>query len=190
MGAFAAAASGYAGMLLLGLPGRAPVGAVTVLCGALGVFCSARIYMVRARPAWDSPCTLAEFFATAALLGPLFVRAMNVSHAPWTMWTAVGGGALQLFVQTLRFLWLSHSEQFELRASARLLSGRLRAFFVLRLATLIVAGIVLPLVSGPGAVTLALALLGEWLGRWLFFVSVVPKNIAAAFGSTGRPREL
>ena len=28
---------------------------------------------------------------------------------------------------------------------------------------------------------LVLALAGEWLGRWLFFVSVVPKNVAAAF---------
>ena len=45
---------------------------------------------------------------------------------------------------------------------------------------------------------LTLALAGELLGRWLFFVSVVPKNIAAAFTGdgeggmnwkrTGRPR--
>ena len=31
-----------------------------------------------------------------------------------------------------------------------------------------------------------LALAGEWLGRYLFFVSVVPKNIAAAFTSGER----
>jgi len=30
------------------------------------------------------------------------------------------------------------------------------------------------------------ALAGEGLGRWLFFVAVVPKNIAAAFNSGAR----
>jgi DMSO reductase anchor subunit len=140
--------------------------------------------MVPARPAWQNPCTAAEFFSTALLLGPLFVRAMNVSQPSWTMWAAVAGAVAQLFTQTLKFLWLSHSEQFELRSSARLLSGRLRSQFLARLAILIAAGIILPLVSGTrmatvGAILLALA--GEWMGRWLFFVSVVPKNMAAAF---------
>src|ERR1022692_4266738 len=32
----------------------------------------------------------------------------------------------------------------------------------------------------------AAALAGEWLGRWLFFVSVVPKNTAAAFSAKSR----
>ena len=63
--------------------------------------------------------------------------------------------------------------------------------FLTRLAVLIVAGIVLPLVAIRGvdhrdAPSRALA--GEWLGRWLFFVSVVPKNIAAAFTSGERKR--
>ena len=43
--------------------------------------------------------------------------------------------------------------------------------------------------------TLSWRLAGEWLGRWLFFVSVVPKSIAAAFAAyprpiTGGPHEL
>ena len=47
---------------------------LTVLCACIGVMCSARIYMVPARPAWNSRYTLAEFFSTALLLGPLFVQ--------------------------------------------------------------------------------------------------------------------
>jgi hypothetical protein len=35
------------------------------------------------------------------------------------------------------------------------------------------------------AFTFAAALAGEWLGRYLFFVSVVPKNMAAGFSSAG-----
>ncbi len=138
---------------------------------------------MRARPAWFSHYTMIDFYATALFLGPLFVRALNVSDAPWTAWAAVAGGAAQLITQTLKFLWLSRSEAFELRASSLLLSGRLQKPFLIRMAVLVIAGIVMPLTSMPPAATLALALAGEWLGRWLFFVGVVPKNVAAAFTS-------
>jgi formate dehydrogenase iron-sulfur subunit len=92
-------------------------------------------------------------------------------------------------VQLLKFLWLSRSEGFELRASSLLLSGRLQNLFVTRLAVLTVAGVLLPLMSTRGwiiAVAFAAVLASEWLGRHLFFVSVVPKNIAAAFTSGER----
>jgi hypothetical protein len=52
-----------------------------------------------------------------------------------------------------------------------------------------VAGVILPLIAPSGgwmAAAFALTLGGEWLGRYLFFVSVVPKNIAAAFTSGER----
>jgi len=181
---FAGIASAYAGMLLLDLPGRPGVGLATLLAGVAGVTCSARIYLVRARPAWASGYTVAEFFATAILLGALFVRTMGVSSASWLPWAAAAGAGLQLGTQTLKFLWLSQSETFELRASSRLLSGRFRSAFLTRLTILVAAGIALPLAfdsSVFAAAAFALSLGGEWLGRWLFFVSVVPKNMAAAF---------
>ena len=117
------------------------------------------------------------------------MRAVTFAHVPWLAWAAIAGGAAQLATQTLKLLWLSRSETFELRASALLLSGRLQNALLVRLAALVVAGIALPLVSSPAAViaAFAIALAGEWLGRWLFFVSVVPKNMAAAF--TGSARE-
>jgi formate dehydrogenase iron-sulfur subunit len=189
---FAGVASAYAGMLFLDLAGRPLVGAFTALCGAAGMMCSARIYVVRARPAWYSGYTTAEFFSTGLLLGPLFVMAMNV-RAEWLPWAAAAGGAAQLITQTLKFLWLTRSDHFELRASSLLLSGRFRSAFLARLALLIAAGIVLPLLAREenlrlelAVLALVIALAGEWLGRWLFFVSVVPKNIAAAFTTAGR----
>lgn len=186
---FAGVASAYSGMLFLDVPLRPLVGLATALCGVAGITCSARIYIVRARPAWDSRYTIAEFMATAVLLGPLFVRAMNVSGAPWIAYAAATGGAAQLVIQTLKFLRLSHSDQFELRASSLLLSGRLRRAFLIRLAILIAAGIIAPLMTPSHAAAIATLLssvAGEWLGRWLFFVSVVPKNIPAAFSARGK----
>jgi DMSO reductase iron-sulfur subunit len=186
---FAGVASIYAGMLLSDLPRRGWVGLLTALCAAAGVMCSARIYVVRARPAWFSRYTIAEFFSTGLLLGPLFVRAMNVSGVQWITYAAVTGAGSQLLTQTLKLLWLSRSETFELRATALLLSGRFQRAFLIRLGILVAAGIVLPLAAGSAganAAAFALALGGEWLGRWLFFVSVVPKNMAAAFTTARR----
>ena len=184
---FAGVAGLYAGMLLLDFRGREAVGLLTGLCGLAGVFCSARIYIVPARPAWNSRYTLAEFFSTMLLLGPLFVRTMDSADAVWLGRAAAAGGAAQLLTQALKFLWLAQAEQFELRGSALLLSGRLRRVLLVRLAVL-VAAIVAPLTVSSGlsaAVVLLAATGGELLGRWLFFVGVVPKNIAAAFTAPG-----
>ena len=63
------------------------------------------------------------------------------------------------------------------------------SLFVTRLAILIAAGIVIPMTAtSPWVMSgaFAAALAGELLGRYLFFVSVVPKNIAAAFASGSR----
>jgi len=191
---FAGAASTFAGMLIFNLPGRSVVGFCTVLTGLAGVTSSARIYVVRARPAWFSAYTLVEFYSTALLLGPLFVQVLLVqilggTIPSWVGLAAVAGASAQLIAQMLKFLWLSRSEAFELRASSLLLSGRLQNLFLTRLAALAVAGVLLPLVARGGwmiVVAFVLALAGEWLGRYLFFVSVVPKNIAAAFTSGER----
>lgn len=179
---FAGVASLFAAALLWNVPGRFPLGAATLLFGAAGVGCSARIYLVRARPTWNSGYTPAEFFATALLLGPLFVRALAVSGASWLGWAAAAGGALQLLSQAMKFLWLARSDEFELRASSLLLSGALRRAFLFRFGILVAAGVAAPLASGSTAVFAAaflLALAGEFLGRWLFFVSVVPKGMAS-----------
>ena len=185
---FAGAASVYSAMLLSDVPGRIPIGLATALLGIAGVTCSARIYIVKARPAWFSSFTLAEFFATGLLLGPLFVRAIGVYDAPWLGAIAATGGAAQLVTQTLKFLWLSRSDQFELRASSLLLGGRYDRYSLRGWAVPIATGIVAPLMAPAGlasAAVFVVALLAEWSGRWLFFVSVVPKNMAAAF--SGRP---
>jgi len=186
---FAGAASAFAGMLLFDLPGRGIVGLLTFVAGLAGATCSARIYVVRARPAWFSGYTIAEFYSTSLLLGPLFVQVLEGEVPPWVRMVAIAGASSQLIAQLLKFLWLSRSEVFELRASSLLLSGRLQNLLVTRLAVLAVAGVVLPLIATHGwaiATAFVAALAGEWLGRYLFFVSVVPKNMAAGFASGER----
>lgn len=52
---------------------RRGVGVVTALAGLIGVYITARLYMLPARPVWNHYSTIATFFSTAFLLGPLAV---------------------------------------------------------------------------------------------------------------------
>jgi DMSO reductase anchor subunit len=176
---FGFAATVYAALLWRGDLGAAPVGALTTLLGLAGITASAFIYRVPARPAWDSRYTVAEFLFTAAILGPLFVMLLGVS-AKWLALACCAAASLQLLNQTLKLLWLASSEEFELKAASRLLFHDLRKRTLLRFGLLIAGGIVAPLLSLPVA-AFVLALGGELLGRYLFFVSVVPKNMAMSF---------
>jgi formate dehydrogenase iron-sulfur subunit len=179
----------YAALLWLGLPGSKVVGALTVLAGAAGVTASACIYLVRPRPAWNSKYTVAEFYLTGALLGPLLAATIQLGSRRWLTMLIVSVASLQLLNLALKFLWLVSSDSFELKASGRLLSAQLRFFLLWRSVLLVVGGIVLPLFSSS-AITAAVALgsvfFSEIVGRYLFFVSVVPKNMATSYLTAGK----
>lgn len=181
---FSAVAGLYAGTLWFSFPGSKALGVMTVLMGMGGITASAWIYRVKARPAWNSKYTVAEFFLTGAVLGPLLVGATGVALGrALILASAIAAGA-QLLNQAVKFLWMTASHTFELQASARLLSTVLASRYLLRGILLVTGAIVIPLLSGnPILLTLAflLALAGEILGRFLFFVSVVPKNMAASY---------
>lgn len=151
--------------------------ALAALLGLAGVTASAFIYLVPARPAWNSKRTIADFYLTSLLLGPLFLGVLGVHVQPLLICLAAGA---QLLNQLLKFVHMATSEEFELRASARLLAHDLGQPSFARVALLIAGGIVLPLLHQPVA-ALGLALIGEVLSRYLFFVSVVPKNMASSF---------
>src|SRR5207237_7240548 len=124
--------------------------------------------------------TVADFHLTGAYVGPLLVASLGVGNRSWLIAAVVTAAGLSLLNQAVRFFWMTASDSFELQASARLLSTVLASKILTRGVLLIVSGIVLPLLlpTSLGLWTaLALALCGEMLGRYLFFVSVVPKNM-------------
>jgi DMSO reductase anchor subunit len=182
---FGAATSVYASALWLAPPLSAWLGAAAVSFGVCGVYASARIYLVPGRPAWNSGHTIAEFFLTAATLGPLLLSAIGVRPDLLPI-VAAAAAIAQIVNQVWKFLRLIRSEDFEEQASARLLSSDLARLFLLRLALLAFGGAALPL-TGYAVLGFAAAFAGEILGRYLFFVSVVPKNMAMTF--FGQQRE-
>lgn len=182
-GCFSGMAGLYASSLWLVFPFSQALGGLTALFGAAGITASASIYLVPARPSWNSKFTIADFFLTAALLGPLFAAAIGVGNAHSLMLLVVVAASTQLLNQTLKFLWLIGSDTFELQASARMLSTTLARPLLLRGALVLAGGIALPLAGSRLACLVALptALAGEIVSRYLFYVSVVPKNIAAPY---------
>lgn len=185
-GGFSAMAGLYAASLWLGLPFGWQLGGATAILGAAGITASAFIYLVPARPSWNTKFTISDFFLTASLLGPLFAGAIGAAQGRVLTLIGVSAASAQLLNQTLRFLWLIGSDTFELRASARLLSTTLARTFLLRGVLLLAGGIALPLSDLRFAkfAALVLAFAAEIVGRYLFYVSVVPKNMAAPYLSS------
>jgi Fe-S-cluster-containing dehydrogenase component/DMSO reductase anchor subunit len=192
--AFAGVAGIYAALLWLELQGSLIVGGVTSLVGIAGVTASGCIYRVPSRPAWNTRLTLVQFNLTAAALGPLLAATLGVTVSPvssdarWLAWAAATMAGTQLVFAALRFVRMVAANSVELRGTARLLSTTLRSQFITRGILLAIGGIVLPLLAADAAAwwaALAVALAAEILGRYLFFVSVVPKHMAAAYLQIG-----
>ena len=188
--AFSHVAAVYAGLLWLQLPGSVWVGGLTTMLGLAGVTASACIYRVPARPAWNTPYTLLQFNLTAAILGPLFAAAAVAGATRWLAIAAASMAVAQATVFALRFFRAVASDSLELKGTARLLSTVLANRLLLRGVLLATGAIALPLFAtgladGPGRMLMLAALLvalaAELVERYLFFVSVVPKHLAAPY---------
>jgi len=157
---------GLAG-LAVGVPVVAPLAAIV---GAAGVYASGRLYMVPGRPAWCSPLTLARFGATALALGGLVAghRAIGV--------TGVVAG---LAVTAANLARLARGSRIEWWGTVRLALRRFRNLSWLA-GLLSVAGIVAA-AFGPLVVALVLVAGGELIGRYLFYVTVVPLDMPGSF---------
>ena len=179
---FASTATIYSALLLCRCPGALFLGIFTVLLGLSGVAASARLYLAPGRPAWNSPITFLEFFATASLLG---VSGANVliSDSAHSVPTLVVAAAASATALTLKLIWLRFSGRYELFASWQLMSTVLLNKLLLRIAMLVLGVCIIATGSNALLSVLGLVLIaaGEFMGRYLFFVSVVPSNIASGY---------
>jgi DMSO reductase iron-sulfur subunit len=164
------------------------VGAVVVpalavaaaLAGAAGVYASARLYVVPGRPAWDSPLTVARFFAASAATGPLLTGQRVLA--------ALGIG-VAVTATGLNWIRLWRDGRRAARGAVRLELRWFRGWTAARLVAAAV-GVVFALSGAPIAAAFLLALASEVVGRWLFYVTVVPMNMPGAFwrGAAGTHR--
>jgi len=168
------------------------------LCGVAGILASARIYLVPARPAWNMRHTPIDFLLSSAVLGGIAISALSylasaLSRLPQlaSFEPAHAGSfvppaaiivvsALWMLNHILRTIVLHHSNIYEHRAAASLLNTEgLRGTFLVSFAFLSLA-LFLALTGHP-MLALPVALAAVIASRYLFFVSVVPLNMALTF---------
>ena len=200
--AFSGAAAAYAGLLWLDLPFSVAAGGVTAGLGVAGVFASACIYRVPARPAWNSRHTVAQFLMTGGVLGPLFAAVIGVGDPRWLTAAAIIMAGLQLVLFAVRFFTCISSDSLALRGTARLLSSVLSTRVIAHAVLLGAGAVLLPMLAlsnlraspvdaliTPSTLLFGAGLLcavtAEMLGRYLFFVSVVPQHQALPYVGLG-----
>jgi formate dehydrogenase iron-sulfur subunit len=186
---FSIAAGVYAGLLWAGSAAAAPVGIAAAALGLAGVYASARLYMVAARPAWNSWNTLLEFGLSGVLTGTLAVALFLPAARPAMRLAAVCCAMVLAIQQLAKAIFLRMANDFERRAAGELLLRRLRAVFFLRhlgLWALATALLTMHLSFVFLSLYLAAAVGLELTSRWLFFVSVVPRSMAAPYLSERR----
>jgi DMSO reductase anchor subunit len=197
--AFSAASFGYAAAWRAGWPSwvAGALGLAAVVLGGAGVYASGRLYLVPARPVWNSGRTLVAFFATGLTLGPLVVlfRVDRAALDPAWIAAVVGAAAVGTVGQLAVYVHLGRAVRRRAdrqhRGTAHLLFERLGGLFRARVAcatvglVLLASALAVPL-AGPaaaGRLEAALVVLagGELVGRYLFYVTVVPFGIAGSF---------
>jgi len=197
--AFSVVTFAYAAALLAPRPAAAlPIGAAATALGMAGVYASGRLYLVPARPVWNSPRTVVAFFATAMATGPL-VAVLSTAPGQDTrralFATAALGSLVQLGVIQHLVASIAARREREYALTARLLFGPLRLLFALRAAAALAAVAVCASAaqsetSTPGSAWALAALVvaagGELIGRYLFFVSVTPMTAARRFSAGTR----
>jgi len=174
----------YAAALWIRWPGAIALGAFTLAAGFGGVTASAYIYRVPSRPAWNTPLTLVQFNLTALTLGPLFAAATGAGSTRALAVAVASMAGVQFVVLTTKYFNLTSADTIELRMSAKLLATRFRWHLIARGALLALGAIALPLFTPHRAVVwiaFVLTLTSETIGRYLFFVSAVPKHLAAPY---------
>ncbi len=140
------------------------------ICGLAGVYASARLYIVPGRPSWDTPLTVAAFGATGLAVGPL----VTGHEAIGAVGTAL---ALAALGANLARLW--GDSDISRGGTPELYRNRLQGWTALRVLLAVVGLAALAL--GGLLIAALLVLAGEIVGRWLFYVTVVPANMPGSF---------
>ena len=171
--------------------------------GLYGIYAQSRIYRVRARPAWNRKSTTARFFGAGYVGFLLTALVMLVSGAERSVMAILalsllfGLYQLYLIYEEINFYNRLNEDDplyYQLNRSRILLTEHFGRLKQLRLASLALFALILPIAAivliaakatAAALSVLTIAVLGalasELIGRYLFFVTVVPLGLAGNF---------
>ena len=170
------------------------LGIVAAALGIAGIIASSFIYLVPARPSWNMVHTPIDFLLSAALIGTALPAVLSaiirvdssrpLAASVYPLWLVALVSVLWIANHAARLVRLNRSAIFEHRAAAALLNlpGH-RAALIGSFAC--AAAVPLAWASSNSALACAAALIAVLLARYLFFVSVVPLNMALTFTRGG-----
>ena len=173
------------------------------LSGVYGIYAQSMIYRIKARPSWDRLSTTKRFMS-AGYLGLILVSLIlniqehsNSAIVIISLTLVVASyQLLSLYEEKMFYKYLDKEEKnfYQLNKTKTLLEENFSKHLTLRFNTLLGFGILLPLLAilflANGnmlsvTILLTLSLLGatfsELLGRYLFYVTVVPLGLAGNF---------
>jgi len=173
--------------------------AITLLTGLYGIYAQSMIYRIRARPSWNRITTNFKFFGVAyiGVFLVAFLSSVSSVHEAIIPLTTLGmlGALAQLFFSYEDIRTLDSKENtYQLQRTKRLLNENFKNIKLIRFSTLIIGGVLLPLLAlvfvsalsmVSASVILGMAILitfiSEISDRFLFYTTVVPLGMAGGF---------
>lgn len=179
---------------------RILVEALTLGVGVYGIYAQSMIYRIKARPSWNRITTNLKFFGVAyigAFLLSLVALMFGMLEVTIIL-TALGvvGALAQVFFtnEDARTLSIEGENEYQLKRTARLYDENFKYMKLFRLVSIVLGGIILPLLaillvssSSFSLATivlfssLALVFASEISDRFLFYSTVVPLGMAGGF---------
>ena len=176
---------------------------IATVTGIYGIYAQSQIYKIKARPSWNRDSTTKRFFGSSylgfILIGLVLTMQGYGTSAMVILSLTLLVAAFQVLVifeekTFYKYLQKDEKNYYQLNKTKYLLENNFKSHLKLRYYTLIAFGVVLPMISilflangslGFSSFLLFISLLGatvsELLGRYLFYVTVVPLGLAGNF---------
>jgi len=174
-----------------------------VISGVYGIYAQSMIYRIKARPSWDRVSTTKRFIASG-YLGLILVSLVltlqgfgNSTMAILSLTLLMASYQILIISEEqifYKYLNLDEKNFYQLNKTKYLLENNFKKHLKARYHSLITFGIVFPIFSllflaneniAVASILLTISLIGatlsELLGRYLFYVSVVPLGLAGNF---------
>lgn len=176
---------------------------IALISSVYGIYAQSMIYRIKARPSWNRISTTKRFMASSYLgliLVSLILNIQGYTNSVMVILSTTlliaSYQVLVIFEEKIFYKYLNEDEEnfYPLNKTKYLLENNFSKYYDLRFKSLIIFAIILPLIASVflannsiiiASFILGISLIGstasELIGRYLFYVTVVPLGLAGNF---------